>query len=398
MTLLFPLGLAALASLLLPLLIHLARRTEQRPTDFAALRWLRQKPRPRHRPRFDELPLLIVRLLLLAALALVLALPMLTGEHAADTVIAVAPGADVPDTPAARRIWLAPGFPPIDTAPPAGPTPIGSLIRQLDAELPTAARLTLVVPRILDGADAERPMLSRVVTWRIAGPGRAPSPAKAATPPTVRYDPAAAGARYVVAAVRALGGTDIAGLTAPLPTNASVQRTTMGRGAQALPAPASSARDMSETMGDSPPLIWLASGSLPEAVIDHVTAGHVILVGRDTITPAATTTTVWRDSVGATLVEAQPLGRGRILRFTRPLTSVAMPQLLEPDFPRRLAALFAAPPDPARVLASAYAPQTGGPAPTPPVRPLWPWLAVAVAALFLVERWLATRTTRAPAP
>ena len=48
---LLPAGLAALAAVLLPLLIHLARRSEQRPTVFAALQWLRQKPKPRHRIR-----------------------------------------------------------------------------------------------------------------------------------------------------------------------------------------------------------------------------------------------------------------------------------------------------------------------------------------------------------
>ena len=47
LALLLPAGLAALAALLLPLLLHLARRHEQTPTDFAALRWLRQKPKPR---------------------------------------------------------------------------------------------------------------------------------------------------------------------------------------------------------------------------------------------------------------------------------------------------------------------------------------------------------------
>ena len=51
---LLPAGLAALAALVVPLLLHLARRYEQTPTDFAALRWLRQKPKPRHRIRFDE--------------------------------------------------------------------------------------------------------------------------------------------------------------------------------------------------------------------------------------------------------------------------------------------------------------------------------------------------------
>jgi hypothetical protein len=363
--LLFPLGLAALASLLLPLVLHLARRTEQTPTDFAALRWLRQKPRPRHRPRFDEWLLLAVRLLLLAGIALVLAQPVLTGREEATPVIAVAPGASVPDAGTARRIWLAPGFPAIDTRAPTGRQPIASLIRQLDADLPANAPLTIVVPRLLDGADAERPRLSRAVTWRIAGEGRAPPRAAPAVQIALRYDPAIPGSRYIAAAVRALGSTDIGGVT--------------------------------DAVGGRS-LIWLGSGALPRMVGDQALAGHTILVGRDAIVPAAATTVVWRDAAGAPLVEAQPLGRGRLLRFTRALTPATMPALLEPDFPRRLAALFAPTPDPARVPAAAYAPQTGAPAPLPPVRPLWPWLAVAVAALFGVERWLATRPARAPAP
>jgi len=95
MSLLFPLGLAALAAWLLPLLIHLARRHPYTPLDFAALRWLRAHIRPRQRIRFDDWPLLLVRLLLLAALALLLARPALTGPApvpAAWTV--VAPGLD----------------------------------------------------------------------------------------------------------------------------------------------------------------------------------------------------------------------------------------------------------------------------------------------------------------
>lgn len=377
MTLLFPLGLAALASVLLPLLIHLARRTEQRPTDFAALRWLRHKPRPRHRPRFDEILLLVARLLLLAGIALALAQPMLTGREDAEPVIAVAPGATVPASTAARRIWLAPGFPGIDTAPPTGPQPIASLIRQLDADLPATAPLTIVVPRILDGADAERPRVSRRVTWRVAGEGRAPRSAPATAPPILRYDPAYPGARYIVAATRALGGTDIGGATTPVASSATVP---------------------GESAGTAPALIWLAAGPMSAGVSDQAANGRTILVGRDAIIPAARAVTVWRDADDAPLVEALPLGRGRILRFTRPLTPAAMPQLLEPDFPRRLAALLDAPPEPARLLASAYAPQSGAPAPPLPARPVWAWFAVAVAALFGVERWLATRSTRAPAP
>ena len=51
MGLLFPAALAALVALIVPLVIHIARRSEQQPTNFAALRWLRQKPRPRSRPQ-----------------------------------------------------------------------------------------------------------------------------------------------------------------------------------------------------------------------------------------------------------------------------------------------------------------------------------------------------------
>ncbi|PZN92038.1 MAG: hypothetical protein DCF31_18055, partial [Alphaproteobacteria bacterium] len=77
----------------------------------------------------------------------------------------------------------------------------------------------------------------------------------------------------------------------------------------------------------------------------------------------------------------------------------ALPLLLDADFPRQLAALLGdTPPAPSRVAARDLQPTTGA-APWPqPARDLQPWLALLVAALFLAERWLATRRTRAPAP
>ena len=78
--LLLPAALAALGALLMPLLIHLARRSQLVPTPFAALRWLRQAARPQRRVRLEEWPLLLLRLLLLALLALWLARPVLHGE------------------------------------------------------------------------------------------------------------------------------------------------------------------------------------------------------------------------------------------------------------------------------------------------------------------------------
>jgi hypothetical protein len=105
MTLLFPLGLAALAAGLLPLLIHLARRHPYTPLDFAALRWLRAQIRPRQRIRFDDWPLLLVRLLLLAALALLLARPALTGLRRPRCVDGGSPGTGCDRTAWHRQGW-----------------------------------------------------------------------------------------------------------------------------------------------------------------------------------------------------------------------------------------------------------------------------------------------------
>ena len=68
--LLLPAGLAALFALLLPLVLHLTRRTEQQTAMFAALRWLQVLQRPRQRIRLEEWLLLVLRLLLVELLLL----------------------------------------------------------------------------------------------------------------------------------------------------------------------------------------------------------------------------------------------------------------------------------------------------------------------------------------
>jgi hypothetical protein len=76
-----------------------------------------------------------------------------------------------------------------------------------------------------------------------------------------------------------------------------------------------------------------------------------------------------------------------------------MPALLEPQFPRRLRELLSAPiAAPGRAVASDYAPRTGGPSFDAPARNLKPWLALLIAALFALERWLATRPRRGVTP
>src|SRR5690606_9673215 len=90
-----------------------------------------------------------------------------------------------------RRVhWLVPGFPEVAAPAPASPFATASLMRQLDADLPAATPLVLIVPEVLSGADAERPRLSRRVEWRVA-PGRpaAGEAAPEAFPPLkIRHD------------------------------------------------------------------------------------------------------------------------------------------------------------------------------------------------------------------
>lgn len=378
---LLPLGLAALAAWVLPLLIHLRRRSEQHRTEFAALRWLQAQARPRKSLRFEEWPLLIVRLLLLAALAVLLARPVLYGSARPRHWQVFAPGIDPAtidlrdDGTEQRR--LAPGFPEIDTNAHVGPVPTGSLLRELDATLPADARLTVFVPPQIDGADAEVPMLHRPVQWQVVGavpasPVKQTSLAAPRPPLAIRYaDDKNSALRYLRASAIAwqvaapvtseAPAPDIAVLTAPLP---SIDR----------------------------PLAWLASGPLPERLRRWVESGGTVLVDVDAdVAEMGQGVSLWRDTEGKVLVRGVALGRGRILQWTQALTPDAMPLLLEPEFPAQLWHLFAPPGRmPSRIAATDYAPRTGGAAYPEVPRDLQPWLLLVIAALFVAERWLAS--------
>lgn len=379
MALLFPAALAALAALIAPLILHIARKSEQQPTDFAALRWLRSRPKPRSRLRFDEWPLLLLRLALLALAALWLAQPVLFGAGDERPYVAIVPGAqvDLATLGDARIHWLAPGFPKIDQPWPDSPPPVASLIRQLDAELPAKTPLTIVVPTILEGADADRLRLSRKVTWRISRGAMAASDGRPAPPPplSIRHDEAHRDAlRYVRAAALAWqavkADSEIDSLTTdePLPRKGRI-------------------------------FIWLAGGSLPDSVIGWTRQGGTLIVVSDVRLPVEESAQpLWRDAEGQPLAEALPLGRGRLIRFTRPLVPSHMPELLEADFPDRLRALITEQPVPSRVAAADYAPLPGGRAYDQPPQQLRPWLALLIALLLLAERWLATRRSRSIAP
>ena len=270
LVLLLPLGLAALIAWLVPLLVHLRRRSEQHRTDFAALRWLPARAHPRSRLRFEEWPLLLVRLLLLAALALLLAKPMLFGGPQAKQWLVVSPNVDRTAIPAesngVERRWLAVGFPPIDEAAPPSSQPIGSLLRELDATLPADTRLTVLVPGQLDGADAKRPVLHRRVDWQVVdriAVADKPSMAqqlKPRPPLVVRHDDSHTSAvRYFRAAAIAWQAASPAARTARKPASGDIAPT-------GKPLPTT-----------DKPLVWLASGPLPGPLLEWIADGGTAL-------------------------------------------------------------------------------------------------------------------------
>jgi hypothetical protein len=373
--LLAPLGLAALAALIAPLLIHLRRRTEEVPLDFAAMRWLEPRPRPRRRLRFDEWLLLALRILLILLLALLLARPAVLGWEDESPRFLAAPGVAPEDArtiagPEADIRWIAPGFPGVAIAPPANTAQTSSLIRQFDAELPPGAPLTILVPPVLKGVDAERLHLTRQVRWRIvAGDDRADQAAAPASPilsvrgpqgedSSVRYFRAAAGAWNDKPRFDA--GTEPA-----LPPREHV-------------------------------LIWLFPGPVPQAVTDWIGKGGTAVLGSAAeVAMPAVSEALWTDEAGRALIEGGRLGSGRIMRFTRPLVPAAMPVLLAPDFAANLRDLVAPPaPPPARVDAAAFAPTAQATPYALPPRELSSWLGVLIALVFAAERLLATRRRR----
>lgn len=378
--LLAPLGLIALAALALPLLIHLVRRIELRTTAFAALRWISERIRPRRRLRFERPWLLLLRLTLLALLALLLARPVIMEPTIAKPAwVLVAPGSDLGAARAAVSIagadwrWLAPGFPAIETAPASGPLPTASLLREIDADLPRDSRLAVVVPEEVAGLDGERPLLSHAVEWHVVAGRMSAAPATSQSGPmelSVRYAPSAeARVAYVRAAIAALN----ARASGHFELDAQPQDVAPGSASRAL--------------------VWLGSALSP-AITAWIEAGGTAIVDDQ---PSATGASIWRDADGNVLARVQPLGHGRLVTLPAALSPQTFPPLLDADFPQHLLVLLQGPPPPpTRASADALRPLSAASvaqraATLASAKPLDPWLALLIAALILIERVVALR-------
>ena len=381
--LLLPMALATLAALAIPLLVHLVRRTEDKPLLFAALRWLRPADQPRNRRRFDEWLLLILRLLLLALLALWLAQPVLHGHRDTRPWLLVVPGADVTQAPAlpdAERRWLAAGLPPLEQPMPHDDASLASLLRDADAAIPPDAAITVLVPERIVRTDAQRPRLSRPVTWIVtAGTQPGIAQADAAWEIAIRHDAAHADAIAYLRAAVAAWQADARQHRRPAPS-VSVESTTA-----ALPTTTTHA-------------LWLSNHAVPDAVLAWARAGGQLLLSQDAPAPNlddATAAVIWRGEDGTPLADARALGQGRILRLLAPLRPASMPVVLDADFPRQLAdALTPTRPDASHALARDWPPLVGAAPWQPAPVPLQPWLALLLAVVFGIERLVAMRAGR----
>jgi hypothetical protein len=341
---------------------------------------LREQPHPREDRAWHERVLLLLRLLLLAILALLLAWPVWRGgarpASPAPAVI-VAPGIDAAvaraaiDAPLADWHWL------------DGRAPLTSRLRELDAALAPGTAVTVLVPEDLGGLDAERLRLAHSVTWRPL-PGRSPeqpaagqgqaAPASASPAPplltiAVRYDAGSAAGPTEIGVLRAVAAAWVA---AGVP--ASVEFA-----AHDAPLPPLSTW-----------LVWLGGGDLPPAVDAWIRAGGRALASRqpDGGAPAALS-----DAAGRPVLRERRLGAGTLLSLEGPLLPDAVPALRSARFPQELYALMTEPGEPPdRAPANSVVPLVRAQsADVGRVRELAPQFALAAALLFLIERSYATR-------
>jgi hypothetical protein len=386
-----PAGFGAFAALAVPLLIHWMRRSDRRVVSFAAQRYLREQPHPREDRAWHERVLLLLRLLLLASLALLLAWPVWRGGAPPASpvpVVIVAPGIDAAaahaaiDAPLADWHWLADG------------APFTSRLRELDAALAPGTPVTVLVPEDLRGLDAERLRLAHTVNWRPL-PGLGPQEPPAAQSPAAQSPAAPASAA-------AAGG-----FAAASPLTLAVREDAVGSGAGAtevgvlravaaawaaagVPASVELAARDAPLPPPSTWLVWLGGAELPPAVDAWIRAGGRALASRQ---PDGGGEVALSDAASAAIFRERRMGTGRLLSLAAPLLPDAVPALRSARFPQELYALLnepGEPPDraPAQSVAPLVrAPPLGGGR----VRPLAPPFALAAALLFLLERSYATR-------
>ena len=360
----WPLGLAALATLLVPILIHLARRKPRRAVLVGTLRHLPHAAAPqRARSRIVEPWLLALRVLILALLSFVVAEAFVSAAlpPAARRSLLVLP-AGIPDDSLRRLVpagdsLLAAGLE-VHRLPMAD---LWSELAELDGRLPNGSSMAVMAPWMLRVAGARPALGSAVILHRFEAP---PQRAEAQTSPRTLHVRIVADSSTRVAARRH----------------------------RAAFRAVAELRGDSLALGDAPErngwIVWLPDSAPPPDVLADIRAGGTLLL------PAVGD----NGTLSARSIEAEPAGRGRILTAAaigNPAVDAAFPELIAGIWPDP-ASLALAEPAVRRVSTSQLQPAA---APvTPPVAPrtsLGGMLLGIAFALFLVERWLAHRSLKA---
>ena len=326
-----PLGLLALLSVAIPVLLHL-RRKPARPIWVGTIRYLEgSRPHRRTGARISELLLLLVRAVLLALVATALAKPFVPGD----------PGARP------RSVAMT-----IDSA-----TDVWTTLRELEDTLPAGSSVALTVPDRVT-VSGNRPFVTTAVTIRTAA--QQASPPRALQPRLRRIAIVAPPARSE--AVRHLR----AAFTAVASMRGDSIEVTEG-----APTP--------DSLSDRW-VIWLSDSSSAALA---ASAGATVLTEALNRVPA-----------GIRLVRSEPgvfarrQGRGVLYeldgRFEALRSSGALPELIAAIWP-------GAPAGPARLTAAQLQPAHRSPRQHDGRTPLATPLYAVAAVVFLLERMLAHR-------
>ena len=352
---------------------------------------------------------MLLRLLLLIALAFFLAKPVSMQQASPEHWVVVVPGLNTSNLVLDKKAkwhWLAPGFPAFEEKINSTNIPISSLLRELDSALPANTKITVLLPEQLSGLDGERVRLSRNVVWKII-------PAAVVSDNKNSVIPAQAGTQRLTPAKTTeaksldprLRGDD-ENIHVAIRFDAAHKASTIYfRAAHTAwqSAPEANKKDLldiadpsASIKSDRTALIWLAAGELPASVREWISKGGTAIVAKDTLVPEIkSSATAWRNNKGESLVRMTALGEGRILQWQQALTPNAMPELLDADFPEHLKTLLLPTAQaPERAFAKTQTPLTGAPHGTDAPQSLQIWLALLIALLFLLERWLANSPRR----
>lgn len=363
----WPLGLAALATLLVPILIHLARRRPEHPIRVGSLRHLSAGLAPRRaRSRISEPWLLAARMLLLATLAAFLARPFIRRAPLPNAPVSLLL---VPSALPEDSLRLL--FPASDSLLAAGAElrrlPMADLwseIAELDADLPDGSSLAVAAPLHLRVAGS-RPAIRSTVSLH-----RLPSAASFALPARPRESLSvtiAADSSHRIAAERA----------------AAAFRAVAELRGDSLVLTEGAALPVGESW-----IVWLADSEPTPAHLAAVRAGATLFTGAGGETAHAG---------GAVTIE--PLARGRIITASwleTPSLDGSFPELIAQTWPEP-SALAPTETAPRRISNRQLLPERAAPPrTTEPRTELGRALLAFAFVLFLLERWLAHRPARAP--